>query len=208
MTLGEIKIEALKLMFVNIDDDIYPEKLAEMENDETYRGYLYNMPGAINRCFSNLEAKRILPSVRLVLVTSGDGAYVRYDLSQIDNFFDIERVIRETGAGEYDGDFGYTREGNVLVFENDADAKYTLIYKPKLPRIKSYDSEEMELPIPDDIASYIPYFIKGDLYRDDEPGEAAEARNWYEQAMEELMRMQHSVANITRVKEIYSQEHL
>ena len=95
-----------------------------------------------------------------------------------------------------------------LVYENDPDSEYFLIYKPKLPRIKSYVSNDMELPIPDSIATYIPYFIKGDLYRDDEPGEAAEARNWYEQAMEEVMRMQNDVGKLNHVKEIYSQEFL
>lgn len=203
MTLGEIKIESLKLMFVNANDDIYPEKLAEMENDETYRGYLHNMPGAINRCFSNLEAKRILPSKRTQMPQTGT-----VDVSLISDFFDIERVVRRMDNGDYDSDFPYVFEGNYLVYENDPDSEYFLIYKPKLPRIKSYVSNDMELPIPDSIATYIPYFIKGDLYRDDEPGEAAEARNWYEQAMEEVMRMQNDVGKLNHVKEIYSQEFL
>ncbi|MBQ8399329.1 MAG: hypothetical protein IJX08_05090, partial [Clostridia bacterium] len=41
---------------------------------------------------------------------------------------------------------------------------------------------------PDDIACHIPCFIKGDLYRDDEPDEAGEARNFFEAAMEEIKR--------------------
>ena len=139
---------------------------------------------------------------------SGEGAFLRFDLRVISDFFDVERVVRETERGEYDGDYGYIREGNVLVFENVSDVKYILIYKPKLTRIKSYDSNDTELDIPEDIAAHIPYFIKGDLYRDDEPGEAAEARNWYEQATEELMRNQSSIAKVTGTKEVYSQEYL
>ena len=45
----------------------------------------------------------------------------------------------------------------------------------------------MELDIPNGIAEQIPYFIKGDLYRDDEPNEASEARNWFEAAMDAII---------------------
>ena len=37
--------------------------------------------------------------------------------------------------------------------------------------------------MPEHIAAVIPYWIKGELFREDEPNEAAEARNWYETAM-------------------------
>ena len=57
--------------------------------------------------------------------------------------------------------------------------------------------------IPENIASSIPYFIKGDLYRDDEPNEASEARNWFEAAIEEILLKKISKAN--KVKSVYSQ---
>ena len=62
MKLGDIKIEALKLMFVNMGDDIDIESLETYAQDEIYKSYLVNMPGAINRCFASIEEKRVLPS--------------------------------------------------------------------------------------------------------------------------------------------------
>ena len=49
MKLGEIKIEALKLMFINEGDDIDIGSLELLAQDEIYKNYLVNMPGAINR---------------------------------------------------------------------------------------------------------------------------------------------------------------
>lgn len=223
MTLGEIKIETLKLMFTNLDHDIAVDTLEMNKLDENYRAYLINMPGAINRCFSSLEEKRVLPSrSKLLNFTDGlaSGLYWRYDLNKISDFFDIERIVRQSDNGDYDGDYEWRREANMLVFKRDwwwhrepdmlepvrkEDATYTLIYKPRLNRITSSTSNDTELGIPDYIASYIPYFLKGELYRDDEPNEASEARNWYEQAMEELLLSQTNNGKINRVKEVYSQ---
>lgn len=208
MTLGEIKIETLKLMFTNLDNDISLDTLEMNLLDENYRAYLINMPGAINRCFSSLEEKRVLPSRSKSLEPTGElasGSYWRFDLNKISDFFDVERIVRESDDGDYDGDYDYRREANMLVLANDEDATYTLIYKPRLNRITSSTSDATELDIPDYISSYIPYFLKGELYRDDEPNEASEARNWYEQAMEELILSQTNNGKINRVKEVYSQ---
>ena len=90
-------------------------------------------------------------------------------------------VLSNIGAGEY----------------------YTVIYKPKLERITSITDDFVELPIPENIASHIPYFVKGDLYRDDEPNEASEARNWYEAAMEAILESK--VNKVNKVQSIYSQ---
>ena len=195
MKLGDIKIEALKLMFVNYNSDISIESLEQLALDENYGSYLVNMPGAINRCFSSLEDKRVLPVKSYTLQPSeglASGSFMRYNLSDIlSDYFDIERLVCVTGDGEYVGEHDYQKEGDTLVIPDyDEDNTYTLLYYPKIQRITSLTSDETELDIPDNIAAHIPYFIKGDLYRDDEPNEASEARNWYEAAMDAILSSQ------------------
>jgi hypothetical protein len=184
MKLGDIKIEALKLMFVNMGDDIDIESLETYAQDEIYKSYLVNMPGAINRCFASIEEKRVLPSKSRTLMRSealASGGFVRFDLaSLISDFFDIDRIVRETYDGDYDGDCDYTTEGDALVldrYEEGDGVTYTVLYKPTIERITSLTDDNIEIAIPNNIAAYIPYFLKGDLYRDDEPNEASEARN-------------------------------
>lgn len=208
MKLGDIKIEAMKLMFVNYNIDFQIEQLEQLAQDENYGSYLVNMPGAINRCFSSLEEKGVLPVKAYVLKPSealAGGSFLRFDLgATIKDFFDVERVVYENDNGEYVGDYEYRREGNVIVLANVGEGEYyTVLYKPKLERITALTDNNADLPIPDHIASHIPYFIKGDLYRDDEPNEASEARNWYESAMEAILET--NVNKINKVRSVYSQ---
>lgn len=210
MKLGDIKIEALKMMGANVNEDIYPEYLSDYMNDESYKEYLINMTGAINRCFSSLEEKRVLPTKARVLTLSeglASNAFVRFDLANlIEDFYDIDRIVRETSNGDYDADHEYIREGDTLVldrFEENDGISYTVIYHPSIQRITSSTDNETELSIPDSIASYIPYFIKGELYRGDEPNEASEARNWYEQAMAEISSKK--IRKTNGVRTVYSQ---
>lgn len=182
MKLGEVKIEALKLMFANGKEDITISELADAELGEKYGDYLINMPGAINRCFSILEEKRVLPSRLFVL---GDGG--RYNLSElIADFFDVERIVYEGRRG-YNVNCEYFREGDaVIIPDYRPDGEYRILYKPSIKRVTDITSNDAELDIPERIACYIPYFIKSELFRVDEPDEAAEARNFFEAALSEI----------------------
>lgn len=209
MKYGDIKIEALKLMFINMGDDITVDKLDTYAQDDTYSGYLVNMPGSVNRCFSVLESRGVLPPESKTLTASdgiASGAFIRFNLpSLIENFYDIDRVVSETSDGEYCGDCDYQTEGDTLVLEryDDEDITYTVLYRPTIPRVDSLTDDDWEIPVPENIAALIPYFVKGDLYRDDEPNEASEARNWFEAGIEEILLRKTN--KVSRVKTIYSQ---
>ena len=168
MKLGEIKIQALKLMFVNYNDDISIEDIYALSTDQNYGSYLVNMTGSINRCFSSIEEKRVLPVKSYTLHYSdgeADNSFFRFNLNAlIPDFFDIERLIYQH-KGIYCGDMDYQREADILVLKNPcAEGTYRLLYYPKIARIDSLADNQMELDIPNGIAEQIPYFIKGDLY--------------------------------------------
>ncbi len=208
MRLSEIKSEALKLMFLNFEgEDITSDNI---KTNNAYRPYLVNMPGAINRAFSNIEEKRVLPAKSVLLSNRvGDfGAFITFDISAMaDEICDIGRIVQRTESGEYNGAHEYERVGDLIVIPNDrSDSEYTLLYHPRIPRITSETDDEAEINIPNNIACLIPYFIKGDLYRDDEPNEAGEARNWYEQGMREIAYRNEK--KLRGVLSIYSQTEL
>ena len=208
MKLGEIKLEALRLMFMNYNDDLSIEDFESYLQNENYASYLVNMNGSINRCFSSIEEKGVLPSKSHTLTLSEgtvSGAFIRFDLSTILNdYSSIDRVIYENDNGEYNGEYDYKLEGDVLVLDRiDEDETYTLLYKPSISRITNETSKTQEITIPDNIACLIPYFIKGDLYRDDEPNEASEARNWFEASMDSIIAKR--VNNFSKVHDKYSQ---
>lgn len=204
MTIGEIKIQALKLMFVTYQDNISVDDLEKLGGQENYSKYLINMDDAINRCLADIERRRILP-VKSVAMNDFEwnlrGKVARFDLTTVSDFYDVERISCES-LYEYNGNVPYYRDGDViLLMDYNNEAEYRLVYYPKV--IREAGDKGIIKNLPDNLACLIPYYVKGDLYRDDEPNEASEARNWYEQAMSEY---RNPVSNVqTRVKTVYSQ---
>jgi hypothetical protein len=208
MKYGEIMIESLKLMFPSARDEITLTNLDVYFLDHGYKSYLFNMPGSINRCFSRIEEKGILPP-RVRTLDNADGkrsvSFIRFDLyALIDDFCELERVICEKADGEYCGAHPYRREGNVIALEIEEGAAYSVVYRPSVKRITDATDKDEEIAIPESICSLIPYYVKGDLYRDDEQNEASEARNWFEQETDEMLRRSYS-DHVDRVSTVYSQ---
>lgn len=209
MKLGEIKVATLKLLFVGYENDISIADLSELTLDENYKSYLYGMNDSINRAFSSIEEKGVLPSKSFSINKEDgeiDGKFLRFDLKKlIEDYFSIDRVVYQNSNGEYKGHYEYQLEEDVLVLRDfdAANESLRVLYKPTLERITNDTDNELELDIPNSIASQIPLFIKGDIYREDEPNEASEARNWFESAMNELHK--NKTTNIGRVKKIFSQ---
>ena len=138
MKLGEIKIEALKLMFADYTNDIAIEDLQELKTDENYGRYLNSMPGSINRCFSRLESSTAVP-LKTVELKKSDGSVangrIRFNLSSLFEDFDrVDRIVYETKY-DYNGNCDYIMETNSIIVLEEREENYTLIYSPALERI-------------------------------------------------------------------------
>lgn len=206
MNLGEIKVEALKLMYVDYVDDLGVENLESMKADANFAGIMSAMPGAINRCFARIEDLDILPLKSIAVqksqcVQTENG--LRLELDKIvEDFGYIDRVICEDETG-YNGNHDYIMETDTTIFLPNKE-KFIIVYAPTLPRVLGGTDENIQIPIPNKIACLIPYFIKGDLFREDEPAEAAEARNIFESSVE-AMKTKKSQRQ-SRIKVLFSME--
>lgn len=207
MKLGDIKAQALSLMFVNGETDIASDNLVDYVGDDTYGYYLVNMPGAINRAFAALERKRVLPVRRAELVAAAGHKTlhgVRFDMATLlHDYYDVERIVKESTAG-YESVLDFFREGEAIVIEGfDTAAMYSLLYRPSIRRIHSGTSDDYEVSeIPDRIACYLPYAIKAELFRNDDPDEAEVARAVFEQAMAEIAQEERP-SHQGRVRTVY-----
>jgi hypothetical protein len=206
MKLGDIKAEALRVMFVNAGRDIAADNLVDYVGDNTYGYYLVNMPGAINRAFCMLERARVLPlrSCELIAAAGVETARgVRFDMNVIArDFYDAERLVKES-AHSYDATADYMREEDSILIENyDTAAMYRLLYRPSVRRVTMGTPDDYEVEMPDHIAALIPYAVKADLFRDDDPDEAERARKRFE---EELAMLSGEVrgSHQGRVKTVY-----
>ena len=191
MTYGQIIAEILRLVFASGGAIMGEgtEAVARMKNDPRYADYIDRIPGAFNRALADLEAKRVIPwKSRRLALSDGEklGGARAFELSLlIPDCYEVEKV----GAWEsYSGTRelflveDYELDGDELIIYGGTYAEaYVVKYTPSLPRMTADTDVDAEISLPEALASAIPYFIKGDLYEAEEPGEAAKARNLYEQ---------------------------
>lgn len=204
MTLGEIKIEALKLMFTNYEQDIKASEIDELKLDETFGSYLVNMNEAINRAINRFMLKGVLAVKKVIYDhTQGDlGTFLtRYDMAEVADYYKIVKVSKESGR-RYIGNIDFMSEGSDIVLPTlEAGEKYIIEYVPRATRITDTTEEDTEIALPEEMASMIPYYIKAELYEEDEPEIAAVSRNIFEQFIIELQaeRTTHYQARVERV---------
>ncbi len=188
MKIGDIKIEALRLMYADVPARMTAENIEDHTADSDFEGYLAMMHGAINRCLNVIVERRVLPIKRHELNLAGAekrGRTYRFNLSGVSDFYDVSRVIM-VSENAYDGDYPYRMEGESLVLLSpDEAASFSLLYHPRLSYVEPNDNGELE-GVPNEIAMLIPYYLKGEIYREDESGEASEAMSWFEQRLSEI----------------------
>lgn len=205
MTVGEIKKNALAIMFANYETDLANVDVDTL-TDEEYTKYTVNMNACINRALKRIERACVLPNKTIVInkATAGEiGTYLaRYNLASLTNDMGIvQRVSKEDGYGRYSPCVDFCMEGDIIILPALAKSDtYRVMYQPKVKRLALTAVSSTEIDIPDEVAEIIPYFIKAELYEEDEPSMAANARNIFEATLDSLRRdeyeVQTSVANI------------
>lgn len=204
MKVGQIKVEAIKLMFTNYGYDIAIGDLQRMVNDENYGSYIVNMNGAIARAIDRIENACVMPIKRKRIMPGelDNGAvFDRFDVSKITDLFRIDRITVEYANGEYDGNASFELEGTDLLVRHNPSASYSILYYPTIKTVNEDVLDTEEFWIPDNIARIIPYFIKGDLYQEEEPELAADARNLFEASLDDLKTQTMSKQNF--VEQVY-----
>ena len=195
MTIGQIKIEALKIMYL-CTRDVHEDELTALGADQNYSDYLAAMPGCIHRAVQGMVARRILPTKDLVLPHQKE-----FDLSGVEDFYAAEEVLIYRD-GVRQGDAPCMIEGDKLILLSvEENNEYILKYSPTLPIITTATKNNYKLPIPEPLAAAIPYFIKAELYTLEAPSNAAEAersRNLYETALLTYSASKHTIQRRVR----------
>jgi hypothetical protein len=201
--LGDIKIEALKLMFADYKNDYTISNLSTLVINDNYGKYLRAMNGSINRCFDRLRSLKKQPKKSLTL-NKGDMSednYLYFDLDA-STFASVDFIVRITYRDEdgypTDSKVTYEIEGRTLILQN-RPGTFRLIYWEKLPYITTLGDDQILL-IEDELARAIPYFIKGELLEEDEPDLASKARALFEGTVSNLY--QEEEINQTKVVDV------
>lgn len=195
MKLGEIKLEAL--MMISPSDELrcdsendaeLRERIFQLKENSNYSDYLASMPGAINRCFSSLESKGVVPSKSYdldIAKAKTRGSRLMFDLSEIEDLGRIDRIAFYSDYGEIEC-CDYSHEGDSRILLENKHGVYVVVYTPVIPRITQITDDAKKIALPEDVAELIPYFVKSEILRIENEAEAAASRNVYEGMTEEL----------------------
>jgi hypothetical protein len=207
MTKGELIVACIKTMFDNDIEQLDPLTISE---NLDYASRTVNIIECINRAFDEIAKAKKLPKKTLLLVEGlgnvGD-YYTKFDLNEIigeDEVLYITNVAYENRAN-YDQNIEIKIEGeNTLVLPNIKEGRYIVTYHPKYTKQLSYDdpdSKEIE-DMPAEALRVIPYFVKAELYEDDDASRATLARNIFHQYLAEIPKTPH--LKQTKVKSVFS----
>lgn len=101
-------------------------------------------------------------------------------------FFEEEKVLEINQVNFYYHEIGnklYFQDKDYLEYYKDFIIKLRYMYKPSRVFINAStnDFSDISSDVPTEVQYMLPYFIKGELYEEDEPNLAAQARNMYTQ---------------------------
>jgi len=186
MTLAEIKIAALKMMNATTDQ-LVEENIADYYSDPNLNTYLYAMNESINRCFDRLLMDNVAPRAVVPvdddLTTTLDDLELNYfiDMTQIADYYKMARVTYTNSNGVYFGDFQFTMEEDTLILPyQSGNGEYRIIYTKTMPYLTGTSVDTDTIVLLGELLRLVPYFIKSELFEEDEPNLAAAARNIFE----------------------------
>ncbi len=182
MNLGEVKIQALALMYpdaiVRFDDtDVegIEKAVYELKSDSNFQGLLESAVGSVNRALAQIEARGLSPikcidKAYSLCEKAKDGRVI---IEAEKDFLTIERVLCHKNDATYA--CGYSVIGDKIYAELCGNA-YTVVYYSKIPRVTRMTRESYEIDLPNSIAEAIPYFVMSELIGREDSERAKEAR--------------------------------
>lgn len=230
MLLGEIKLQALRLMFADTDImftmneligiDELGQSISSLYDNGNTREKLVRMNDSINRAidlyYQHCGRKIQFKNVKLAFEEIA-GVNVYKDYIDISNEKDIyiptklEMVIngrKEKIDFLYDDEEKkiYPNEENYYIKKySPSQYDFRLFYDKKEKMVEENSQDNVfdlnEIGIPEEVQRRIPYFIKGELYEEDESNLSHKAKNEYIEFLIYLSKK--AIKNRTRVKSVY-----
>lgn len=228
MKLWEIKAQALRLMFADYDMQFDEEEFQERivyDNPNT-RDKLIRMDDSIRRAIDIYY--NVVGDVSTIWNFSLDfenGEFLNsIDLNQKEDIYyptRVDLVMRDANGYQLfrnnQINFYYDTTQNLITF-NQEDYRsfgervmFIVYYKKQRATIPiivdEIDFDLDSIGIRSDVQNLIPYYIKGELYEEDEPNIAAEAKGYYIQSLSRLRKQFSNVRTKVRRSKVFDQRY-
>lgn len=170
----DIKKDALRLM------GIIPDTVENEYDTSKIRTYLIGMNNSILRAIDRMKSLSLIPPKIIELNAREKNENATYSLSELGISGEITEVLKLEGLSLKEADF-VVINGSISLYV-EKGRKYFIKY---IPHNTTNISDNDESDIPDELARLIPYFIKADLYEEEEPSLAITSRNMFEGYLKE-----------------------
>lgn len=194
MKIGEIKRQALMLIFPNIeleyDEDSIEDLVYSLKSSPSYSSYLSGSVGAINRALASIEQKGLSGKGSITLSLEDgvkNGGYLCFDLSRKREILQVKCVLLNSGIHQGETEFEMLDNSTLAIKCQDKKGSIQIVYSRRLARISHATSASDELLLEGGIEEIIPYFVKADLLLGERSEEAVTSRNIYEKMIEEYI---------------------
>lgn len=197
MTKGQLIVKCLKLLNENngekIDDKIVSE-LPEYSDRTTL------IIPSINRALYKISDAKKLPGKTYEVtyidqVNQGNtNKNIKVDSTIVNDMTFITNIVLQDMYGNIYTNVSYFIDGDTCILPPlSSGQKYTIFYKPKVVEISEDAPDISVLDYPDYILNPIPYFVKGELFEEDDPNLAVFSRNVFERLINEIPSKTESV---------------
>lgn len=193
MKLGEIKVQALMLMYpslgVKVDsssDESINNLIFELKANPNYEALLLDSVGAINRALSYLEFKGISKAKCVQLQAKEQKRLSNGKcLVELKDLYRVESVKTYINGSEYELSWEQREKEIILDYIN---SEYYITYKAIIPRISQLTEDSLEIDLPREALELIPYYVKWELFVIEDYSSAKESREYFENMVSQLAK--------------------
>lgn len=195
MTLGELRLETLKKMFLN-SKPIDIDNLEQYKNDKKYNTYLNMFNQALNEgliiCMK--RGREILKTYEII----SDGTTTLYNLKEL--VPDYYKLYKFMINGEENTLYKLVTDEIIQIPELTIGTKVSIVYEAYPELVKSTTTDDIEIKNHIENLMILPLYIASQLYKDDDIAQATAYRNEFEVGLQDL---DYNLENQESIKEVY-----
>lgn len=198
MLMSELKVATLKLI-ENDGEELYPENIVSLEEQDNYKPYLLAFNEAFNRGLSRIVTSKKMPLKRVK--KSFDSKVVDMSLDFIEDVYEIAHIAFKNQQGEEIYPSYKLISNQYIEFEEAFVGDITIYYHRQVGYVEDNDALDLKtIGINDYLANALQFYIKADLYESDDASKAQYSLNRFENYLEQIKEdsinfMQSSVSN-------------
>lgn len=201
------KLKQLCLQYLEQDDEtnVIEEELIDLQTNDTFAEYLYNMDHVIYQGLARLVSAKILPLQMFELPKGTNICELVEKGTKKPIFHEITEVFALTEDGTMAENVKYTIVGSKIILQKIVEGyTYYVVYHPTIHMLDTYltrnlvDINEIELTdigdkhicIPDDMAINLKYLVYSEMKLEENPSVANANKNYFESYIASMQTVQ------------------